>query len=260
MFTKLPNSLFKHGVDILMALISYFSSETLLAFLRRSNYWAKHNRNFYPVKIHKAILELYEWIDCPCDEDCECKNYQCAKHLVRKNNMPFDVYYGHFLNCYVDKKAHNAVRQGRTSGRGKRAVKATAIIRSIWPEISAISSNKHLLCSNCCEPIFASLARDFRPDSDTLYNAKWLSLLCFDTFTAYDTGSVALLKRDFNKPIDYLTLMVRIRQDIIDHLLNTGATLQDFRDYDNPSEFFNEIPEGSPKPLGNIIDKLYLTL
>jgi len=44
------------------------------------------------------------------------------------------------------------------------------------------------------------------------------------------------------------------------HLEHTGRTLQDFRTYDNPSEFFNEIPQDGPRPLGNIIDKIYLTL
>jgi len=243
-----------------MGLISYFSSETLSEFLRRSNYWAKHNRNAYPLKIHKAISDLYEWIDCPCGNDCECKKYQCKKHLVRKTGVGFDVCYHHFLECYVDSKAHEAVRQRRVSGRGYRAVAATDKIRDNWVKISAISSKKHLLCSNWCEPLYEYIARDFRPNSDTLYRAKWLSILCFDTFTAYDNGSVALLKRDFRNPPDFLDLMKRIRQDIITHLGNTGGTLQDFRQYDNPSEFFDEIPKNSHKPLGNIIDKLYLTL
>lgn len=243
-----------------MALISYFSSETLSQFLRRSNYWAKQNRNAYPVKIHNAISDLYEWIDCPCGDECDCKKYHCTNHLVRKPGIPFDVYYNHFLNCYVDTKAQEQVKQGRTSGRGKRAVEATDIIRKIWPKIEAASSNKHLICSDWCEPLFASIAREFQPNSQTLYLAKWMSLINFDAFTAYDTGSAGLIKRDFKKPGDYFTLMVRIRQDIIDHLRNTGATLQDFRNYDTPSEFFSEIPEGSPRPIGNIIDKLYLTL
>jgi hypothetical protein len=104
------------------------------------------------------------------------------------------------------------------------------------------------------------MARKFRPNSDTIYRAKWLSILCFDTFTAYDNASVALFKRDFQNPPDFLNLMKRIRQDIITHLKNTGGTLQDFRQYDNPSEFFDKIPQNSPRPLGNIIDKLYLTL
>ena len=108
-----------------MAFISYFSSKPLSEFLRRSNYWAKHNRNAYPLKIHKAISDLYEWIDCPCDNDCECKKYQCNRHLVKKTDIAFDIHYNHFLECYVDSKAHEAVRQGRVSGRGYRAVEAT---------------------------------------------------------------------------------------------------------------------------------------
>ncbi len=243
-----------------MALISYFSGETLSEFLRRSNYWAKHNRNAYPLKIHRAISDLYEWIDCPCDNDCECKNYQCNKHLVKKTDIAFDIHEKHFLECYVDSNARESVRQGRLSGRGKRAVEATAKIRGNWAEISASSSKKHLLCTNWFEPLHESLSRDFRPKSDTLYHAKWLSLLCFDTYTAYDNGSVALLKRDFNNPPNFLILMKRIRRDIMIHLENTGATLQDFRQLDNPQEFFYEIPQNSPRPLGNIIDKLYLTL
>jgi hypothetical protein len=170
------------------------------------------------------------------------------------------VYYHHFLQCYVDSKAHEAVRQGRRSGRGYRAVEATEDIRDNWAAISAISSKTHLLCSNWCEPLHESMARSFQPSSETLYRAKWLSILCFDAFTAYDNGSVALLKRDFQNPPDFFHLMKRIRQDIITHLERAGMTLQDFRDYDNPSEFFDEIPKNYHGSIGNIIDKLYLTL
>jgi hypothetical protein len=152
------------------------------------------------------------------------------------------------------------VRRGKVSGRGYRAVEATEQIRDKWVEIYALSCKTHLLCSNWCEPFYKYMARDFPPSSDTIYRAKWLSILCFDTFTAYDHASVALLKRDFQNPPDFLDLMKRIRLDIMIHLENTGGTLQDFRQYDNPSEFFDEIPRNGPRPLGNIIDKLYLTL
>ena len=243
-----------------MSLISYFSEKSLTEFLRRSNYWAEKNRNSYPVKIYRAISDLYEWVDCPCDDDCDCKKYQCKKHLVRKPDVSFNKCYGHFLECYVDTRAHEAVREGRIAGRGKNAVVATEKIRSDWTRISAVSSNKHLLCSNWCEPLHESMTKDFRPGPNTIYHAKWLSILWFDTFTAYDNASVALFKRDFQKPASYLEMMRSIRQNIMEHLENTGGTLQDFRRYDNPSEFFDVIPKESPKPIGNIIDKIYLTL
>jgi hypothetical protein len=104
------------------------------------------------------------------------------------------------------------------------------------------------------------MAKVFCPGSDTIYRAKWLSILCFDTFTAYDNASVALFRRDFDKPRSYYEMMKRIRRDIMTHLDNTAGSLQDFRNYDNPSEFFAEIQNDSPKPIGNIIDKIYLTL
>lgn len=243
-----------------MALISYFSAETLSEFFRRSNYWAHLNSNHYPIKIHKAISELYEWINCPCGNDCECRIYGCEKHLVRKIGIDFDSCYHHFLECYVDSRAQDAVIQRRVAGRAFYAVKATDEIREQWAEISATSINTHLLCSNWVEPLYENIARGFRANSDTLYRAKWLSLLCFDNFTAYDNGSVRLLKRDFNNPSNFFTLMERIKQDIIAHLRHTGKTVEEFRQYDNPSEFFNEIPSNSPNPIGNIIDKLYVTL
>ena len=147
-----------------MSLISYFSAETLSEFLRRSNYWAKLNRNQYPIKIYRAISELYEWIDCPCGNDCECRNYGCEKHLVRKTDVDFESCYRHFLECYVDSKAQDAVIQGRVAGRAYRAVEATNEIRERWADISATSIKTHLLCSNWFEPLYGNLARDFRPN------------------------------------------------------------------------------------------------
>jgi hypothetical protein len=243
-----------------MSLISHFPKHSIAEFLRRSNYWAEKNRNAYPVKIYRAVSELYEWIDCPCDADCNCKKYHCKKHLVKKSDVSFDSCNEHFLKCYVDAKAHEGVRKGRLSGRGKNAVIATEKIRGDWVNISEVSSKHHLLCSDWCHPLHESMAKEFRPGPDTIYQAKWLSILCFDTFTAYDNASVALFRRDFNKPRSYFEMMKRIRRDIMTHLYNAGGTIQDFRNYDNPSEFFPEIRSDSLKPIGNIIDKIYLTL
>ena len=68
---------------------------------------------------------MYEWIDCPCDNECECKKYQCTQHLIRKTGIDFDVCYNHFLDCYVDVNLREEVRNGRDYGRGKLAKPAT---------------------------------------------------------------------------------------------------------------------------------------
>lgn len=243
-----------------MSLISHFSENSIEEFLRRSNYWAKMNRNAYPVKIYRAVSELYNWIDCPCDDDCSCKKYQCKKHLVKRPDVSFNECYEHFLQCYIDRNKHRSVRAGTITGRGQNAIVITEYIHGNWERISAVSNKKHLLCTDWCDPLHESMAKDFQSKSDTIYRAKWLSILCFDSFTAYDTESVKLFNRDFDNPPNYFVMMELIRNDIITHLENTGGTLQDFRNYDNPSEFFPEIPSDSPKPIGNIIDKIYLTL
>lgn len=243
-----------------MSLISHFSEDSVKEFLRRSNYWAKTNINAYPVKIHRAISDLYEWVDCPCDDDCNCKKYRCEKHLVRKPDVSFDMLSYHFLECYIDRKKHRTVRENNITGRGTNAPAAIEQIRNNWATISAVTSQKHLLCSDWCDPLHESMAKEFRPGPKTIYSAKWLSILCFDSFTAYDTNSVRLFSRDFHNPKSYFIMMNRIRQDIMTHLDITSGSLQDFRNYDNPSEFFPDISSDSPKPIGNIIDKIYLTL
>lgn len=242
-----------------MTLLSHFPADTITEYLRRSNYWAQQNRNNYPVKIHRALRKLYEVIECPCSDDCDCKRSRCIHHIVRRENLSFEECHTQFLECYVDVKAQDAIRNERESGRGHNAVEATRYIRKRWQEISDKRSQTHLLCTAWCSPFDAAMA-EFKPNSDTIYRAKWLSILYFDTFTAYDNGSIALFKSDFRTPETYLQMMTRIRSDILLHLAKNNKTIEDFRNYDNPSEFFPEIPTGSLKPLGNIIDKLYLTL
>jgi len=114
-----------------------------------------------------------------------------------------------------------------------------------------------LICSDWDVPL--NYLDDFPVSGETIYKGKWYSLLFLDVFVAYDYTSVRLLNHDFRAG-SYSILMKKIRQDLIDYLNETGITLEEFRCYDNPSEFFNVIPRGSPRPLGNIIDKLYLTL
>jgi hypothetical protein len=242
-----------------MTLLGYFPAATISEFLRRSNYWAQQNRNTYPVKIHRAIRRLYEVIECPCSDDCDCKRFRCIHHLIRREDLSFEECHKQFLECYVDVKAQGAVRNERASGRGYNAVEATRDIKERWQQISDNRSQTHLLCTDWCSPFYAARA-EFRPSSDTMYRAKWLSILNFDTFTAYDNGSIALFKRDFRTPETYLQMMTRIRLDIMLHLEKNNKTIEDFRNYDDPSEFFPEILPVSPRPLGNIIDKLYLTL
>jgi hypothetical protein len=244
-----------------MSLLNHFNATHLAGVLRTSNYWAKYNSNNYPEKIENAINELYEWQDCKCSSDCECKRHGCNKHLVRKANIGFDRYFDHFLMCYVDYKAHDALRNQRTKGRGANSVVATNYIKANWENgFSTALSNKNLLCTEWSAEPFTSLCRKFKPGSDNIYFSKWMALLSLNIYVAYDNGSVSLLNRDYNNPKTYYDLICGIRNDLINHLVRNNRTIADFMFYDNPHEFFPTIPHGTYRPVGNIIDKLYLTL
>lgn len=244
-----------------MSLFGYFNGDQLSSMLRASNYWASKNRNRYPEKIENAIKELYEWVDCQCDENCECKEHGCKKHLVRKGDIDFERHYHHFLNCYVDRRAHEAVRKGRKSGRGYRAIEATNIIQSKWDlGFSFSKMNKSLLCTDWSYGAYLELSKNFKPGSENIYLSKWMTLLSMGTYVAYDNGSISLLMRDYNKPNTYYELLRCIRSELIIHLKKNKKSIMDFCLYDNPNEFYKNIPANSFRPIGNIIDKLYLML
>lgn len=241
-----------------MAFIGSFDPTTLKSILRISNYWAKANRNQYPLAFSNALNALYDWVPCPCNDQCLCKSqFNCTHHYIRKSNISFDIAKSHFLSCYVDKKSHEAVSSGTKKGRGKKAYEAISLFQSMWGKLPPLSTN--LLCTEWHNKELQTLAESFKADIGTIYKAKWLSLLALDTFVAYDTGSVRLLVREY-RGRTYFDLVSAIRADLIAHLRSNLISISSFRAYDNPHEFYPEIPIHQLRPLGNIIDKLFLTL
>lgn len=249
------------GGGLIMSLLSYFDSQQLKSLLRVSNYWASFNRNRYPEKMNDAISELYEWVDCPCDENCECRKHGCKQHLVRKTGVGFERYLHHFLQCYVDGRSQEAVLDGRIKGRASKAVPVIDVIRSEWDVVYAnLPSNKSLVCTGWSIDPYNGFSKEFKPSGENIYMSKWMTLLSMNTYVAYDTNSVPLLNRDFGKPQTYYDLMASIRSDLIEHLNRDNVSVMDFLHYDNPSEFVPSLPVNGLMPLGVIIDKLYLTL
>lgn len=243
-----------------MSFIGFFDPTTLKSILRASNYWASANRNRYPVAITDAIKALYDWVPCPCDDQCQCRReFDCTHHYIRKTGISFELAKSHFLSCYVDQKMRDSVSSGTKKGRGEKAAEATSFFKSQWNNLPA-ALNTSLLCTAWCNDAWRAIAQDFKPRIETIYKAKWLSLLAFDTFVAYDTGSIRLLIREYPSRT-FFDLTSAIRTDLMGHLLANSTSISSFRIYDNPSEFFHpDIPRYHPRPIGNIIDKLFLTL
>lgn len=241
-----------------MSFLSYFDPVVLKSILRVSNYWAAANRNQYPINMTNALNVLYEWVPCPCDNRCDCKQYGCTHHYIRKANISFTEVKSHFLLCFIDKKMRDSVSSGRKEGRGTKAVEAIDYFQKQWNKLPGPLTT-HLLCTKWYDNGWRTLCQSFKADIDTIYKAKWLALLALDIFVPYDTGSVRLLNREYSGNT-YFDLLSRIRDDLSSHLGAAGTSISSFRLYDNPNEFFQEIPLGHPRPIGNIVDKLFLTL
>jgi hypothetical protein len=241
-----------------MGFISRFDPAVLKSLLRISNYWADKNRNQYPIIMRNTLNSLYDYIPCPCDDQCQCKLYGCTNHYVRKANIPFVDAKSHFLSNYVDAKSRAATSSGKKDGRGKKAIEVIDNYQKHWNSLPRPLTT-HLVCTDWCDNDWQTLAKSFKATPDTIYRAKWLSLLALDTFVAYDTKSILLLNRDYRGET-YFDLLSNIRSDLLNHLQVYGVTLQLFRFYDKPSEFFTGIPVQHPQAIGNILDKLFLTL
>jgi hypothetical protein len=241
-----------------MPFIGSFDPTTLKSILRVSNYWAKANRNQYTVAFSNALNALYDLVQCPCDDECLCRRqFNCTHHYIRKSNISFDIAKSHFLSCYVDKKMRQRVSSGTKKGRGEKAYEAISLFQSMWGKLSPLQTT--LLCNDWYNKEFRELAQSFKAKIGTIYKAKWLSLLALDTFVAYDTVSVRLLMREY-RGRTYFDLVSAIRADLIAHLYSNSTSISSFRAYDNPHEFYPTIPINQPQPLGNIIDKIFLTL
>lgn len=139
----------------------------------------------------------------------------------------------------------------------KNAYEAISYFKTRWEKLLPLKTN--LLCAEWYNQEFRNIAESFNANINTIYKAKWLSLLQLDTFVAYDTASVRLLVREYQGNT-YFDLLSAIRDDLINHLTANSTSILAFREYDNPHEYYPTIPITQYRPLGNIIDKLFLTL
>jgi hypothetical protein len=250
-----------------MSLLKHFDNNSIKQRLRYSNYWAHENNNKYPEQIEKLTKSIiYKWIECPCGQDCECKNYGCEKHYVRVNEE-FPKILDAFLKCYLTKSKNKVVYDACIKGRriNSKDIRVRNLhnicckIKMEWDTYKSVDSQTNLLCTKWLYAPFDSCTASLKMTSDSIFHSKWLSILNMGTFVAFDTNSLRLINKDYRESTNYKEWLAALRTDLKYFLSKNGVTIDDFLMNDNPSEFFEGISI-SPRPLGNILDKLYLTL
>lgn len=247
-------------------MLNYFDNNSIKERIRHSNYWASFNRNSYPLQIEKlTTCGIYQCIDCPCDDSCNCKKYGCEKHYVRISD-DFNKILNSFLECFVDYRNHGIIKDilngtkllQKNHKRIQNIPSACHEIQEGWETFKTIHKT-NLLCTNWLYAPFDEKTKQMQVSSNFIYTSKWLSILDLGTFIAFDTQSIRLINKDFSNPVSYKLFMDKIRSDLMNYLDSNQIKIHDFLLIDNPSEFFPSITK-SPRPIGNILDKIYLTL
>lgn len=239
-------------------MLSKFGTVTLTERIRVANYLGYLNRNDYPLAFRDMLSQLYSVIECPCDQSCMCKKHGCTEHLLRNESNPEEIE-SWYLSCFVDQKTRNTVSIRKETKRSKSAIQVLNYMHNNWDELK-IPINKSLLCTDW-DKHYLKPHYQYPAKLDSIYASKLLSLLNYDLFFPFDTGSINLLRKDYNSPSSYGALLESIREDLIKHLKSNHITIDEFRAYDDPQSIYSELRDESVyTPIGHVIDMLYLSL
>jgi len=242
------------------------------------------NNSKYPIQEQASLLEIWEYVDCECDETCNCKKFGCKKHWKLKNNLSFDDLLSPFLRMFVNRNYHKDLKEWIYGGPQvpdeffKQVVGAYRVIKEFEFHFSTISEkasnhNKTLLCSEWDNDFWRekwsfSLER-------SIYKAKLYCILLPDVGIPYDDKSRNKIYDFFNlnKKSTYHEFLMKY-SDFISRVIECEQKkLDDFRRLDDPSQVgqfnpdmislkknnFNYGISYSPpeRPISRVADKLF---
>lgn len=206
---------------------------------------------------NQAIHSDYEFIECPCDESCWCRQNLCSGHY-RIKEISFEQYLKTYVNLWVPPHARENVRRAVVEGnpfhgRQRNAVPCLSWLRDNWPVIlqSVRLYNKCGLC-NSSVPLINKV--------DNLYEAKMWSQLFYDSVVPFDTKSRAKIKKaGYIDPMrDYLAMNKALFQDLRVFSTANGLGVSGIRRLDSPWSLGPEFrkPVGD-QPLSRVLDKMF---
>jgi len=213
-----------------------------------SNKQAAKNRNKYPIQEHATRTELWEFVDCTCD-DCTCKKHLgCASHWKLKKNVRFDDFMFGFIRMFVDRCDHlnliSAVDAGDPSNLRSRVKDAYTVLKNLkdndWTLLSARSAdfNKTLFCDDWYDDYFKEKFESFRI-KESVYFAKQYCILLPDICVPYDTKSRDKMTSHLKIPrnADYYEFLSEVRSHFMSAFEKQGITIPAIRALDSPSKY-----------------------
>lgn len=214
----------------------------------KSNEQAAINRNKYPIQEHATRTELWEYVDCTCDEFCTCKQkLGCTGHWKLKKNVPFDDFMFGFLRMFVDRCDHlnliTAVDAGDPSHLRSRVKDAYTVLKNLkgeeWQLLSAKSAdyNKTLFCDEWFDSYFKEKFESFKI-KESVYFAKQFCILLPDICVPYDTKSRDKMTSHLKIPrnANYFEFLSEVRSNFMSAFEKQGITIPAIRAFDAPGK------------------------
>jgi len=214
----------------------------------QSNKQAAINRNKYPIQEQATQTDLWEFVDCTCDESCGCKQLGCTGHWNLKTNVQFEDFMFGFLRTFVDRCEHlnliTAIDAGDSSNLRPRVKEAYTVLRNLkvdeWKLLSAKSAehNKTIFCDDWVDSYFKEKFESFKI-KDSVYFAKQFCILLPDICVPYDTKSRDKMTMHLKIPrnANYFEFLSEVRKTFMNAFKKQDIKLPVIRAFDSPGNY-----------------------
>jgi len=213
----------------------------------QSNKQAAINRNKYPIQEQATLTELWEFVECTCDESCTCKQLGCTGHWRLKKNVPFEDFMFGFLRMFVDRCEHlnliTAIDRGDPSNLRPRVKDAYTVLRNlkenVWELMSAKSAehSKTIFCDGWADEYFKEQFESFQI-KESVYLAKQFCILLPDICVPYDTKSRDKMTMHLKIPrnANYFEFLSKVRETFLAAFKQQGIKVPAVRAFDSPGK------------------------
>jgi hypothetical protein len=237
--------------------IMSWTPDIIRQIIRRSNEDSAKGSQQYIKWENRAIQNDYEFIECPCGENCWSKRHKCEGHY-RIKEIEFNQFLETFATLWIRPRARRNIKEAVIRGivynaRERNAINPLQKLRDSWPEILSFARSYNLC--RLCNPSVPLL----HPVTN-LYEGKIWSQLFYDSLGPFDTKSRSrIIKAGYSDPSgNFLAMNRELFNDIRQLSDLYGLTVGDIRQLDSPWMVNPELPEPTNgQPLSRVIDKMF---
>jgi len=245
---------------------------------------AKNNRNLYPIQEQATLMEIWENVNCGCEDSCCCNNYNRTQQWKLKKGLVFNDVIDAYLRMFVDSRRHKSIIDilghdnidyYKLPQRIRGAVESLIYLRDNWDRLYNKSYNnvRTLLCDDWCDEFWEN---EFSfPISESVYRAKRYSILLPNICIPYDNASRNKIKKflGISNNTTYYEMLKKLRLKVIEIIDNEKSNLVTFQELDQPSKAISfdyskislrriDINYGQGyfplvRPISRIIDKMF---